>query len=74
MATLTFCDFDDALEAIKVASSNDAIVCIVEQIDQQFNAGTLEVSPTQWAHLASAVAVYRYWPTPTDVVGARKPL
>lgn len=31
-------------------------MCVVgNQFDQQFNAGTLDVSPKQWAHLVSAV-------------------
>ena len=30
---------------------------LIDQIDQQFNAGYLDVSPAQWGHLASEVMV-----------------
>jgi hypothetical protein len=55
MATLSFCDFEEALDAVHKATSNAAIANVVDQIDQQFNAGTLDVTPQQWAHLSSAV-------------------
>ncbi|MDH4602419.1 MULTISPECIES: hypothetical protein [Pseudomonas syringae group] len=57
MATLMFCDFEDALDAIETASSTQAIDNVIDQVDQQFNAGTLEVTPTNWGHLASAVLI-----------------
>lgn len=57
MATLAFCDFEDALEALQAASTEVSITTLVDQIDQQFNAGTLDVSPEQWANLASEVLV-----------------
>lgn len=55
MATLVFCDFEDALAAIESANSVAAITTLVDQVNDQFNGGTLEVTPTNWAHLASAV-------------------
>lgn len=55
MATLSFCDFEEAMVVLQNAASNAAIRTVVDQIDQQFNAGTLDVAPEQWAHLASAV-------------------
>ncbi|TCV51428.1 hypothetical protein EDB99_10794 [Pseudomonas sp. 460] len=58
MATLSFCDFEEALEALQKAASNAGITSVVDQIDQQFNAGTLDVTPEQWAHLASAVLTH----------------
>jgi hypothetical protein len=57
MATLMFCDFGDALEAIEKALSEVALSTIVDQIDLQFAAGTLDVTPSNWAHLASAFLV-----------------
>lgn len=57
MATLMFCDFEDALEAIEKAPSEIALSTIVDQIDLQFAAGTLDVTPRNWAHLASACLV-----------------
>ncbi len=57
MATLAFCDFEDALEALQAASTEASITTLIDQIDQQFNAGTLNVSPEQWANLASEVLV-----------------
>lgn len=57
MATMMFCDFEDALEAIQKAPSEVAMSTIVDQIDMQFAAGTLEVTPSNWAHLASAFSV-----------------
>ncbi|WP_221035103.1 hypothetical protein, partial [Pseudomonas syringae group genomosp. 3] len=57
MATLIFCDFDDALEAIQNAPTKLAVANVIDQIDQQFEAGSLDVTPSNWAHLASAVLV-----------------
>jgi hypothetical protein len=57
MATLMFCDFEDALEAIEKAPSEVAMSTIVDQIDLQYAAGTLDVTPINWAHLASAFSV-----------------
>ena len=57
MATLMFCDFEDALEAIGKAPSEAALSTIVDQIDLQFAASTLDVTPSNWAHLASAFMV-----------------
>lgn len=58
MATLSFCDFEEALEALQKAASNVGINSVVDQIDLQFNAGTLDVTAEQWAHLASAVLTH----------------
>jgi hypothetical protein len=55
MATLTFCDFEDALEAIEKAVTKHAVTAIVDQINQQFEGDSLDVTPENWAHLASAV-------------------
>ncbi|WP_268963065.1 hypothetical protein [Pseudomonas arcuscaelestis] len=33
------------------------MITLVEQIDQQFNADVLDVSPEQWARLSSEVMV-----------------
>lgn len=57
MATLTFCDFDDALDALTQASSEAVITSVIDQLNRQFEAETLEVTPTNWAHLSSAVMV-----------------
>lgn len=58
MATLSFCYFEEAMEALQKAASNAGIASVVDQIDQQFSTGTLEVTPEQWAHLASAVLTH----------------
>lgn len=55
MATLAFIDFEDALDAVDIAPSANAITNLVDQINAQFESGSLEVSPINWAHLASAV-------------------
>ncbi|MGF6281786.1 hypothetical protein ABH908_000180 [Pseudomonas frederiksbergensis] len=57
MATLMFCDFEEALEAIEIAPSEVAMSTIVDLIDLQFATGTLDVTPSNWAHLASAFSV-----------------
>ncbi|KZN20851.1 hypothetical protein A1D17_03160 [Pseudomonas fluorescens] len=70
MATLIFCDFEDALEAIQKARSESAMSNIIDQVDVQFAASTLEVTPANWAHLASAFSVrmteLRAVTSPTD--------
>lgn len=68
MATLSFCDFEDALEVLQSATTNATIRDVVEQIDQQFNAGTLDVSPEQWGRLASAVLSHKVEITPSTNV------
>lgn len=55
MATLAFCDFDDALELVACAANKQALGSIIDQINQQFEAGSLDVTPVNWAHLSSAV-------------------
>ena len=57
MATLAFCDFDDALDALNVASSEAGVTSIIEQLNRQFEAEMLEVTPTNWAHFSSAVMI-----------------
>ena len=59
MATLSFCDLEDALDALHSAVTEAAIKFVVDQVDQQFNARSLDVTPEQWAHLASAVLLRR---------------
>lgn len=54
MATLTFCDFDEALEAIERAATEEAVSGLIETINQLFESDCLEVTPRDWAHLASA--------------------
>lgn len=54
MATLTFCDFDEALEAIGRAATEEAVSGLIETINQLFESDCLEVTPRDWAHLASA--------------------
>ncbi|MBM7166095.1 hypothetical protein [Pseudomonas aeruginosa] len=57
MTTFAFCDFEDALDVLRSAITEASITTLIDQIDQQFNAGYLDVSPAQWGHLASEVMV-----------------
>lgn len=54
MATLTFCDFSEALEAVESAPTEAALSGLIDTINQLFESDCLEVSPRDWAHLASA--------------------
>ncbi|NMX83706.1 hypothetical protein HBO10_29815 [Pseudomonas sp. WS 5503] len=54
MATLTFCDFDEALEAVESAPTEEALSALIDTINQLFESDCLEVTPRDWAHLASA--------------------
>lgn len=54
MATLTFCVFDEALEAVENALIEEALSMLIDTINQLFESDCLEVTPRDWAHLASA--------------------
>lgn len=47
--------FAEGLSDIRQATSSEEISAIVGSLNEQFEAGTLEISPEQWAQLSSAV-------------------
>lgn len=55
--TRTFATFDEALQAISETSDKTAITGIIDLINQRFEAGTMDVTPGDWARLSSAALV-----------------
>jgi hypothetical protein len=57
MATLVFCDIEEAIAAVATAPSEVALMCLIDRVDDQFEASMLDINPKQWGILASAVGV-----------------
>lgn len=52
-----FQSFDDAIKSIQSASTKIEIEAIVDKIESEYAADTLQVTPENWGELASAVLV-----------------
>lgn len=53
--TNRFDSFDDVIRSIRSASSKEEVDALVDQVDAEFAADTLQVTPENWGALASAV-------------------
>ncbi|EPP9374614.1 hypothetical protein PZF67_006347 [Pseudomonas aeruginosa] len=52
-----FSDFDAAMKAIQSASTKVEVLLLVDQIDAEYAADTLQLTPENWGALASAVMI-----------------